>query len=108
MDAQLTQRIDTAIANNKILLFIKGTKEMPQCGFSARVVQIFTALGTPFTTMNILDDPALREGLKTYSKWPTFPQVYIGGQFVGGCDIVTEMYDKGELQSLLQSAAANG
>lgn len=108
MDAALKTKCDDLIAKNPIVLFIKGTKEAPQCGFSARVVQIFKVLGANFADVNILDDMNLREGMKVYSNWPTFPQVYVNGEFIGGCDIVTEMYDKGELHTLLQSAAANG
>ncbi len=102
MEPQLKQQIDTKIQEHPILVFMKGTKEMPQCGFSNQVVQIFKSLNVPFETINILADETIRQGMKEYSDWPTFPQVYIKGEFIGGCDIVTEMFQKGELQQLVQ------
>jgi monothiol glutaredoxin len=98
--ARIQQLIDT----NKVMLFMKGTKSFPQCGFSNAVVQMLKIEGVPFETFNILADPAVREGIKTFSNWPTIPQLYIAGKFVGGCDIVTEMHDSGELKKELQSA----
>ena len=98
--ARIQQLIDT----NKVMLFMKGTKSFPQCGFSNAVVQMLKIEGVPFETFNILADPALREGIKTFSNWPTIPQLYIAGKFVGGCDIVTEMHDSGELKKELQAA----
>lgn len=94
-------QLDELIKKNKVLLFMKGNKHFPQCGFSAQVVQILKELGTGFETVNVLQDPALREGIKEYSSWPTIPQLYIGGEFIGGCDIVKEMYASGDLQKKL-------
>lgn len=103
----IMERIKKDIELNKILLYIKGTKEMPMCGFSAQVVHIFDQLGVPFETRNVLDGSGLRESLPQYSNWPTFPQIFIKGELVGGCDIVTEMYEKGELQPLVEKALKN-
>ncbi len=95
------ERIESEIAGNPVMLYMKGNAMFPQCGFSARVVQILTQLKVPFGTANVLEDPELREGIKAFSNWPTVPQLYVGGEFVGGCDIVTEMYQSGELETLL-------
>lgn len=97
IDAQIQQEIDT----HKIVLFMKGTAEQPQCGFSARVIQILEHLNVDFKDINILEDEVLRQGIKDFSNWPTIPQLYIDGEFVGGCDIVTEMFTDGELKQLL-------
>lgn len=97
------ERIQRDTSENDIVLYIKGTAVFPQCGFSAAVVQIFSKLGIPFKDINIMEDAALHEGLKTYAKWPKTPQVYIKGQFAGGADILREMYATGELQTLLKS-----
>jgi monothiol glutaredoxin len=102
----LQTKIESQISNNKIMLYIKGTAEQPQCGFSAAVVQVFNALGKPYETENILEDGELRQGLKEFSSWPTFPQVYIDGEFVGGCDIVMELNNRGELAKIVQDAIA--
>ena len=96
-----TARIQTEITENPVMLYMKGNPKFPQCGFSARVVQILTHLGVNFGSANVLEDSALREGIKMYSNWPTVPQLYVKGEFVGGCDIVTEMFQSGELESLL-------
>lgn len=96
------QKIQQDIAANPVMLFMKGDADFPQCGFSARVVQILQHLGVPFKTENVLADPALRQGIKEFSNWPTIPQLYVKGEFVGGCDIVMEMFQTGELQKLLQ------
>ena len=96
-----TQRIQKDISDNRVMLFMKGNALFPQCGFSARVVQILSHLGVPFQTANVLEDAALREGIKQYSQWPTIPQLYVDGEFVGGCDIITEMFQSGELEKLL-------
>lgn len=96
------ERVQKDVAANKILLFVKGTKDQPQCGFSAHVIEIFKEIDQPFETRNILADPELRARMKEFSQWPTFPQVYINGEFIGGCDIVSEMYQKGELQKLVR------
>jgi len=95
-------RIQSDIAGNPVMLYMKGTAMFPQCGFSARVVQILTHMGVPFQTANVLEDPELREGIKQFSNWPTIPQHYVGGDFVGGCDIVTEMFQSGELKTALE------
>ncbi len=100
----LQTKIESQISNNKIMLYIKGTAQQPQCGFSAAVVQIFNAIGQPYETENILEDGDLRQGLKEFSSWPTFPQIYVGGEFVGGCDIVMELNNRGELAQIVQDA----
>jgi monothiol glutaredoxin len=101
------QRIQTIIATHPIVVFMKGTKSFPQCGFSATVVEVFKRLGTDFHDVNVLADPAIREGVKTFSNWPTIPQVYIQGKFIGGCDIVREMYENGELEPLVAPLKAS-
>ncbi|MDF3033490.1 MAG: grxD [Alphaproteobacteria bacterium] len=104
MTDQVTlNQIQNYITENAVVLYMKGTPEAPQCGFSATVVQILTHLEVPFKTINVLADPNIREGIKKFSNWPTIPQLYIKGEFVGGCDIVKEMYQSGELQALLKS-----
>ncbi|MCP6762904.1 MAG: Grx4 family monothiol glutaredoxin [Fischerella sp. CENA71] len=107
MTPELKERIDNLVKENKILVFMKGTKLMPMCGFSNNVVQILNTLGVPFETVNILDDYELRQGIKEYSNWPTIPQVYINGEFVGGSDILIELYQKGELQQKVEVALAS-
>ncbi len=104
MAEEVIERIQKAVADNKIMIFMKGTANFPQCGFSAATVQVFEQLGVPFQTADVLTDPELREGIKRYTNWPTIPQVFIGGKFIGGCDIVREMYESGELQDLVKSA----
>lgn len=99
-------RIKDMVEKNKVVLFMKGTKSFPQCGFSARVVEVLKAEGVPFETVNVLADNELREGIKTYSSWPTLPQLYVAGKFVGGCDIVSEMHASGELTKELSAAGA--
>ena len=94
------ERIEADIKANPVVLYMKGTPVFPQCGFSARVVQILSHLGVPFKGVNVLEDAEIREGIKAYTNWPTIPQLYVGGEFVGGCDIITEMYQAGELTSL--------
>jgi monothiol glutaredoxin len=103
MADDVVQRIQSAVNNNKIMIFMKGTANFPQCGFSAATVQVFEQLGVPFQTADVLSDPELRDAIKRYSNWPTIPQVFIGGKFIGGCDIVREMYENGELQDLVKS-----
>ncbi len=98
---QKKQEIKQDIEANKILLYMKGSKEFPRCGFSAQVVQILKQLGVPFETRDILEDEVLRQAIKEYSNWPTLPQLYIEGEFIGGCDIVTELFESGELQKRL-------
>ncbi len=104
-DQEVLQAIDQDVKSNKIIMFVKGSKTMPQCGFSAATISIFNKLGKPFETRDILANPDLRRLVPAYSDWPTFPQVFINGQFVGGCDICTELYEQGELQKLVESAA---
>jgi monothiol glutaredoxin len=94
-------RIKGDIEQNDVMLYMKGTPMFPQCGFSARVVQILSHVGVPFQSANVLEDMELREGVKQFAQWPTVPQLYVKGEFVGGCDIVTEMFQSGELEALL-------
>jgi monothiol glutaredoxin len=101
MSNPVFERIQSEVAANPVMLYMKGNAMFPQCGFSARVVQILTHLGVPFHTANVLEDPELRDGIKQFSNWPTVPQLYVNGEFIGGCDIVTEMYQSGELSTLL-------
>ncbi|MGH6976290.1 MAG: Grx4 family monothiol glutaredoxin [Stellaceae bacterium] len=100
-DAIVTDRIKQDLADNSVVLFMKGTPVFPQCGFSARVVQILTQMGVKFKGIDVLADPAIRQGVKEFSNWPTIPQLYVKGEFVGGCDIVSEMYENGELKQVL-------
>lgn len=104
--ADAIEKIQSAITGNKIMIFMKGNRNFPQCGFSAATVQIFEQLGAPYQTADVLSDPELREAIKRYSNWPTIPQVYINGKFVGGCDIVRELYETGELQTLVKEATS--
>ena len=106
-DAQ--QRIDDLVKQNDILLFMKGTASFPQCGFSGRAIQILKACGVDakaIKTVNVLEDDGIRAGIKDYSNWPTIPQLYLKGEFIGGSDIMMEMYEKGELQTMLDTPAA--
>jgi len=98
-------RIKEQIEGNPVLLYMKGTPDFPQCGFSGQTVAALKALGKPFAYVNIFEDPDIREGLKAYSSWPTFPQLYVNGELVGGCDIVMEMFHSGELKELLSADA---
>ncbi len=100
------ERIEQQLKENPVLLYMKGTPDFPQCGFSGRVVEILNACGMRYAYVNILEDPELREALKEYSNWPTYPQLYIKGELVGGCDIVMQLYQSGELQKMLEQAAA--
>jgi monothiol glutaredoxin len=102
-DQATFNHIQQYITENSVVLYMKGTAEMPQCGFSSVVVQLLTHLEVPFKIVNVLADPNVRDGIKKFSNWPTIPQLYIKGEFVGGCDIVKEMYQSGELQELLKS-----
>jgi monothiol glutaredoxin len=106
MADDIRTRIEQLIGGNKVMLFMKGSKQFPACGFSNAVVQILKTESVPFETYNILSDPDLRQALKDFSKWPTFPQLYVSGKFVGGCDIVTEMHQSGELAKQLTAAGA--
>ena len=100
-DDAVNATIRDAISNNDVVLFMKGTADFPQCGFSAQVAQILNHLGVPYKDINVLEDQELREGIKSFTNWPTIPQLYIKGEFVGGCDIVREMFQEGELHQLL-------
>jgi monothiol glutaredoxin len=102
MDTMANERIRQAIAENPVVLYMKGTPVFPQCGFSAAVVQILSHLGVKFKGIDVLADPEIRQGIKEFSNWPTIPQLYVKGEFVGGCDIVREMFESGELQQLLE------
>ena len=102
MSNPVFERIEADIKANPVVLYMKGTPVFPQCGFSARVVQILSHLQVPFKGVNVLEDGEIREGIKAYTNWPTIPQLYVQGEFVGGCDIIMEMFQAGELQSLLK------
>jgi monothiol glutaredoxin len=102
MDDTVQQRISQNVADNPVVLFMKGSPVFPQCGFSAAVVQILSHLGVKFKGIDVLTDPEIRQGIKEFSNWPTIPQLYVKGEFVGGCDIVREMFETGELQQLLE------
>ena len=110
MENVVFERIQKKINNNDVVLFMKGTAAFPQCGFSSLVVQVLSQIGVPFKDVNVLEDSELRQGIKDFTNWPTIPQLYVKGEFVGGCDIVREMYETGELQELMKdkgiSAAA--
>jgi len=106
LDDESRQRIEKLIASDKVVLFMKGDRNVPQCGFSATVVQILDTLIPDYSTVDVLRDPQIREGIKEFSSWPTIPQLYVAGEFLGGCDIVREMYASGELQKALHEASA--
>ena len=101
------EKIKDLITKNKDFVFMKGTKLMPMCGFSNNVVQILNSLGVPFETLDVLEDSEIRQGIKEYSNWPTIPQVYINGEFIGGSDVLIELYQKGELQQLVEVTFAS-
>ena len=101
MDENTRQRIQTEVDTNDVLLFMKGTPVFPQCGFSAAVIQVLSHLQVKFNSVNVLEDMDIREGIKHYSDWPTIPQLYVKGEFVGGCDIIREMFETGELSTFL-------
>lgn len=105
-EVDVNERIKEQLENNPVLLYMKGTPDFPQCGFSGQTVAALKAVGKPFAYVNIFEDPEIREGLKSFSNWPTFPQLYVNGELVGGCDIVVEMYQSGELQQLLLEDAS--
>ena len=107
MDSQTKERIQTLIQSSPIFVFMNGTKLMPQCGFSNNVVQILNALGMSFETFDVLSDMEIRQGIKDYSEWPTIPQVYVKGEFMGGSDILIEMYNNGELKEKLEIELAS-
>ncbi len=107
MDLKTRERIEALINSSNILVFMKGTKLMPQCGFSNNVVQILNSLGMSFETFDVLSDMDIREGIKEFSNWPTIPQVYVKGEFIGGSDILIQMYNSGELREKLEIALAS-
>lgn len=107
MSPEVKEKIDSLIGSNKILVFMKGTKLMPQCGFSNNVAQILNSLGAPYETIDVLADYDIRQGIKEYSNWPTIPQVYISGEFIGGSDIMIELYQSGKLQEMVEVALAS-
>jgi monothiol glutaredoxin len=98
----INQFIDQQLKSSDVVLFMKGTPQFPQCGFSGQVVQILDHLGVPYKGVNVLDSDELRQGIKAFSNWPTIPQLYVKGEFVGGCDIIREMFQAGELQGILK------
>ena len=99
---QLRKEIENDIKNNKVVIYMKGTTQQPMCGFSARSVQILQSYGVPVKDHNILADENLRQGIKEFTNWPTIPQIFVNGEFIGGCDIITEMHENGELAALLK------
>ena len=103
----INERIKEQLDSNHVLLYMKGSPDFPQCGFSGQTVAALKSIGQPFSYVNIFDDEEIRQGLKTYSNWPTFPQLYVDGELVGGCDIVIEMYHSGELKNLLEGEKAS-
>jgi len=105
MSDPVQEKISQTVKENPILIFMKGTPVFPQCGFSAAVIEIFNSLGAKYQTVNVLDDPDVRDGIKQFSNCPTIPQIYIQGKFIGGCDIVREMHARGELKSLVQAVS---
>jgi monothiol glutaredoxin len=102
LDQATKDRINQEISSNDVVLFMKGSAVFPQCGFSATTVQILSHLNVKFASVDVLTDPSIREGIKEFSQWPTIPQLYVKGEFVGGCDIMREMFETGELQSMLE------
>lgn len=107
MSPEVKEKIDSLVTSNKILVFMKGTKLMPQCGFSNNVAQILNSLGAPYEAVDVLADYDVRQGIKEYSNWPTIPQVYINGEFIGGSDIMIELYQNGKLQEMVEVALAS-
>ena len=102
MSEDIKKKINDLVKNNKVCLFMKGTPTVPQCGFSLAVANVLKHLNVKFESVNVLDDEAIRQGIKLYSDWPTIPQLYIMGEFIGGSDIIKEMFEKGELKTLLE------
>ena len=102
----VNERIEEQLSSHDVLLYMKGTPDFPQCGFSGQAVAALNAIGKPYAFVNIFEDPEIREGLKEYSNWPTFPQLYVKGELIGGSDIMIEMYNSGELKELIEGASA--
>lgn len=107
MSEDVMKKIQEQIDNNKIILFMKGSKDMPMCGFSARVVQLLNHYNADFETVDVLLDPEIRQGIKDFSNWPTIPQLYVNGKFIGGCDICMELHESGELEPIVKSASGS-
>jgi monothiol glutaredoxin len=105
-EMDVNDRIKKQLEEHRVLLYMKGTPDFPQCGFSAQTVAALKALGAEFAHVNIFEDPEIREGLKAYSNWPTFPQLYVNGELIGGCDITLDLYQSGELKEILDEAKA--
>ena len=105
--ADVLNDIENEIRDNKVLVYMQGTPSFPMCGFSAATVEVLREIGVPFKAVDVLAEPEKRDAIKSYSRWPTIPQVYVGGKFVGGCDIVREMHARGELAPLIRNAVAN-
>ncbi len=103
LPAEAVEKLDQIVGTSKVVLFMKGNREMPQCGFSDAVIKALNATGTEYHTVDVLTNPEVRQGMKFYSEWPTFPQLYINKEFVGGCDIVIEMFQSGELEKLIKA-----
>ena len=103
LDETIRTHLDSEISSEQVVLFMKGTPVFPQCGFSAAVVGVLSHLGVKFRSVNVLEDDTIRDGIKVYSDWPTIPQLYVKGEFVGGCDIIREMYETGELSEMFQT-----
>ncbi len=100
--SDVTEKIESQIKGNKVILYMKGNREMPQCGFSSRVVQILDSYDIMYETVDVLADPEIRQGIKDHSNWPTIPQLYVDGEFIGGCDICVELFQSGELESIVK------
>ena len=105
LSPELKSQFEATVNNNKVVLFMKGSKDFPQCGFSARVAQVLEHLEVDYTDINVLENDEVREGIKEFSDWPTIPQLYVDGEFIGGCDITMQLFQEGQLQALLQQAA---
>lgn len=104
MESNAQKQIAEDIKNHPIIMYVKGNRQMPMCGFSKAVMDVFGSLGVPFETRDVLSDPEIRDGIKAFTQWPTIPQIFIGGEFVGGCDIIRDLYQKGELEKLVKAA----
>ncbi len=104
MDPLVQDKIQDQVRSTPLMVYMKGTPAMPMCGFSSSVVRVLDQMGVTYESVNVLEDPEIRQGIKEYSNWPTIPQVYLNGEFIGGCDIIIEMFERGELQTLLQSS----
>ena len=105
MAQDIFEKIQQQVSSDKVVLYMKGTPSMPQCGFSAATVAALERVGSPYVSYNVLEDPTLREGIKQFSQWPTIPQLYVGGEFVGGCDIVQSMLENGQLEQVISASA---